>query len=93
MGYLERPYRKNLTLNGSIYMGGEKRTVSIKNMSITGALAELNVKHENAGDIYKLLSTSTMIDICLPELHLVGDAEVVRVDMDSGRTFIAIGII
>lgn len=89
MGYLERPYRKNLTLNGSIYMGGEKRTVSIKNMSITGALAELNVKDENAGDIYKLLSTSTMIDICLPELHLVGDAEVVRVDMDSGRTFIA----
>jgi len=89
MYYLERPYRKNLTSNGSIYMGGEKRTVTIKNMSLTGALAELNAKYENARDIYKLLSTSTMIDVCLPEMHLVGDAEVVRVDMDSGRTFIA----
>lgn len=89
MYYVERPYRKNLTSSGSIYMGGEKRAVTIKNMSITGALAELNAQHEDTRDIYKLLSTSTMIDVHLPEMYLVGDAEIVRVDMDSERTLIA----
>lgn len=87
----QRFYRKNLTSNGSIYIGGEKKAVTIKNLSITGALAELNDEqgYENTRDIYKVLSTSTMIDVCLPEMHLVGGAEIVRVDMDSERTFIA----
>jgi hypothetical protein len=91
MYYLERPYRRNLTSNGSIYMGGEERAVTIKNMSITGALAELNSKqgYENIRDIYNVLSASTMIDVRLPEMRLVGGAEVVRVDMDDERTFIA----
>jgi hypothetical protein len=89
--YVKRPYRKNLTSNGSIYMGGEKKTVTIKNMSITGALAELDSKqdYENTRDIYKTLSASTIIDVYLPELRLVGNAEVVRVDMDDERTLIA----
>ena len=91
MNYVERPFRKSLKSNGSIYMGGEKRAVTIKNMSITGALAELDSKqgYENTRDIYKTLSSSTMIDVYLPEMRLVGNAEVVRVDMDDERTFIA----
>lgn len=91
MNYVERPFRKSLKSNGSIYMGGEKRAVTIKNMSITGALAELDSKqgYENTRDIYKTLSASTMIDVCLPEMRLVGNAEVVRVDMDNERTLIA----
>ncbi|WAK01695.1 PilZ domain-containing protein [Methylobacter sp. YRD-M1] len=91
MNYAERPFRKSLKSNGSIYMGGEKRAVTIKNMSITGALAELESKqgYENTRDIYKTLSASTMIDVHLPELRLVGNAEVVRIDMDDERTFIA----
>jgi hypothetical protein len=89
--YVKRPYRKNLTSNGSIVMGGEKKAVTIKNMSITGALAELDSKpgYENVRDLYKTLSVSTMIDVHLPELRLVGNAEVVRIDMDDERAFIA----
>lgn len=91
MFYVKRSYRKNLTSNGSIYMGGEKKAVTIKNMSITGALAELDSRqgYENARDLYKTLSASTMIDVHLPELRLVGNAEVVRIDMDDERAFIA----
>lgn len=92
MDYKKRPYRKNLATYGLIYMGGEEWSVTIKNLSITGLLAELNSKpgYENVKNIYKLISMSTMVDLYLPEMRLAGDAEVVRVDMDDDHIFIAL---
>ncbi|MGZ8907481.1 MAG: PilZ domain-containing protein [Methylobacter sp.] len=80
---LNRPYRKNLMSHGLIYMGGEEQEITIKDISLTGVLAELksDLVGKDAKDIFSMLSASTLIDLYLPEMRLAGEAEVVRVDM------------
>lgn len=87
-----RPHRRNLTSHGLIYMGGEEQGISIKNISITGVLAELHSQgegHEIKGIFDKLL-ISTVIDLYLPELRLAGEAEVIRVDLKEDHILIAL---
>ena len=38
---LNRPYRKKLMSQGLIYMGEEEQEITIKDLSLTGVLAEL----------------------------------------------------
>jgi len=90
---LDRPYRKNLMSHGLIFMGGEEQEITIKDLSLTGVLAEL--KREQAGskdakEIFNLLSASTTIDLYLPEIRLAGEAEVVRVDMVNDHILLAL---
>lgn len=90
---LNRPYRKNLMLHGLIYMGGEERAITIKDISLTGALAELKCDQPGARDtkdIFNMLSESAMIDLYLPEMRLAGEAEVVRVDMFDEHILLAL---
>ncbi len=86
-----RPYRKNLMSRGLIYMGGEEQEITIKDLSLTGVLAELNCDQgRDAKEIFNMLSVSTTIDLYLPEIRLAGEAEVVRVDMHEGRILLAL---
>ncbi|MDI1230678.1 MAG: PilZ domain-containing protein [Methylobacter sp.] len=80
---VNRPYRKNVMSDGLIYMGGEEREITIKNISLTGVLAELKCDQASSDvkEIFNMLSASTTIDLYLPEMRLAGEAEVVRVDM------------
>jgi len=88
---LDRPYRKSLMSHGLIYMGGEEQEITIKDISLTGVLAELKSNQSrDAKEIFNLLSASTMIDLYLPEIRLAGEAEVVRVDMKEGQILIAL---
>ncbi|MDD5581222.1 MAG: PilZ domain-containing protein [Methylobacter sp.] len=89
---LDRPYRKPFTSHGLIYMGGEEQAITIKNLSLTGVLAELNHKGENTDikDIFNTLSASTTIDLYLPEMRLAGEVEVSRVDMLNDHIFLAL---
>jgi hypothetical protein len=89
---LDRPYRKTLTTHGLIYMGGEELGITIKNLSITGVLAELNNKGQDTDvkDIFNTLLASTIIDFYLPEMRLAGEAEVSRVDMLNDHIFLAL---
>ncbi|MFZ2404416.1 MAG: PilZ domain-containing protein [Methylobacter sp.] len=66
-----------------MYMGGEEQEITIKDISLTGVLAELKSDPvgKDAKDIFNMLSASTLIDLYLPEMRLAGEAEVVRVDM------------
>ncbi len=89
---LDRPYRKNLMSHGIIYMGEEEHDITIKNLSINGALVEL---HSNSEDIdikyiFNTLLVSTILDLYLPEMRLAGEAEVTRVDMDGDHILIAL---
>lgn len=88
----ERPPRKNLTSHGLIYLCGEEQGITIKNISITGVLAELHSKGENKGikKIFDSLLVSTIIDLYLPELRLAGEAEVIRVDLKADHILIAL---
>jgi len=88
----ERPYRKNLTEHGLIYMGGEEHDVIVKNLSLTGVLAELCCANEppEISDIYHAISASPVLDFYLPELRLAGEVEVVRVDVEGSHILMAL---
>ena len=88
----DRPYRKNLMSHGVIYMGEEEHDITIKNLSINGALAELN---SNSKDIdikyiFNTLVVSTILDLYLPEMRLAGEVEVTRVDMEGDHILLAL---
>jgi hypothetical protein len=73
-------------------MGEEEHKITIKNLSINGMLAQLN---NERGDIdikyvFNQLLVSTIIDLYLPEMRLVGEAEVVRADMEEGHILLAL---
>ncbi|WP_246246928.1 PilZ domain-containing protein [Candidatus Methylobacter favarea] len=73
-------------------MGGEELEITIKNLSITGVLAELNNSGENTEvrDIFNNLLASTLIDFYLPEMRLAGEVEVSRVDLLNNHIFLAL---
>jgi hypothetical protein len=88
----KRPYRTSLTSYGLIYMGGEELELSVRNLSITGLLAELddNIGIRDIKDVFKSVKLSPIVDIYLPEMLLAGDAEVVRADMIDGCIYLAL---
>jgi len=89
---LDRPYRKNLMSHGIIYLGEEEHDITIKNLSINGALAELNSNREDIDIkyIFNTLLVSTMMDLYLPEMRLAGEVEMVRAEMEDGHILIAL---
>jgi hypothetical protein len=99
---LNRSYRKNITSHGLIYLGGQELSITVKDLSITGILAHLKCSndecdkfdcdHENrdAKDIFNMLSGSALLDFFLPEMHLAGEAEVVRVDIFKENILLAL---
>ncbi|MDD5322343.1 MAG: PilZ domain-containing protein [Methylococcales bacterium] len=89
---LDRPYRKNLMSHGIIYLGEEEHDITIKNLSINGALAELNSNREDIDIkyIFNTLLVSTMMDLYLPEMRLAGEVEMVRAEMENGHILIAL---
>lgn len=92
MSEYKRYYRKNLTSLGLIYLGGEELDISVRNLSITGLLAELekNSSIYSIPDLFEVIKLSPRVDICLPEMHLIGEAEVVRADLIDGVIYLAL---
>jgi hypothetical protein len=88
----DRPYRKNLLSHGIIYMGEEEHDITIKNLSINGALAELKSKGKDIDIkyIFNKLLGSTILDIYLPDMRLAGEVEVTRVDMEGDDILLAL---
>ncbi|MEQ1545359.1 PilZ domain-containing protein [Methyloglobulus sp.] len=89
---LLRPYRKNLTTHGLIYLADEEQSITIKNISISGVLAQLDSKvgKSDIKDIFNTLLSSTIIDLYLPEMRLAGEVEVIRVDMQNDHILLAL---
>jgi hypothetical protein len=87
---LNRPYRKKLMSKGLIYMAGEEQEITIKDLSLSGVLAELKSSGKDAKAIFNMLKESTLIDLYLPEMRLAGEVEVVRVDMHEDHLALAL---
>ena len=87
-----RSYRKNLAIKGLIYMGGQELEVKVKNLSITGMLAELKSEESLTGirDVFQAIRLSPVIDIYLPDLRVAGEAEMVRSEQMDGHVLIAL---
>lgn len=92
MAAKKRPYRKNLTSYGLIYLGGEELEISVKNLSITGLLAELkgNNTSSDIKEMFYAIELSSTIDIYLPEMRLAGEAEITRADMNNDIVLLAL---
>ena len=92
MNDLNRPYRKKLMTHGLIYMGGKERDITIKDLSLTGVLAKLKPDQDcmDVKAIFNMLVASTTIDLYLPEMRMIGEAEVVRVDMLNDHILLAL---
>ena len=91
MSFEKRHYRKKLTTQGLIYLGGEELEITLSNISITGLLAEL-VPNEAFSDIEALFNTiklSPIVDIYLQEMRLIGEVEIVRADLINGCIYLA----
>lgn len=92
MSEAKRYYRKNLTSQGLIYIAGEEVEMSVRNLSVTGLLAELS-NHSplhSIADIFEAIKTSTKVDFYLPEMRLMGEAEVARADLIENHIYLAL---
>ncbi|MGJ0483425.1 MAG: PilZ domain-containing protein [Methylomicrobium sp.] len=90
---LPRAFRKDLYLEGMIFLNGQEQAIIIKNLSITGLLAELNQQkgaENDIRDIFNSLQTSTLTDIFIPSMRLAGEMEVIRADIKKDKILIAL---
>lgn len=77
---------------GLIYLGEEELEITIKDLSLTGILAELKADQVSSDikEIFNALLASTVVDMYLPEMRLAGEADVVRIDIFDGHILIAL---
>lgn len=85
-------FRKSVASSGLIFMDGQELGIVVRNLSITGLLAELQENDEITGvrDVFKAVQSTPIVDIYLQEMHLAGEAEIVRSDYEEGRIYIAL---
>jgi len=88
----KRSYRKRLTSHGLIYLLGEELEITVKNLSITGLLAELDINKVimDVDDLFHAIEQSVTIDLYLPEMRLAGEADVVRAENSEGHVVLAL---
>ena len=87
-----RYYRKNLNSQGFIYLAGEEFEISVKNLSITGLLVELEDRTiiRDVSDLFRAIKLSPLVDIYLQTMRLAGEAEIVRADMVEENLLLAL---
>ncbi len=83
-------YRKKISLNGLLFIGGIEHEMQVKNLSISGVLVAIDPSADivDERDVFLLLRQSSLVDIYIEKLNLAGEAEIVRVDMDDKRILI-----
>jgi len=87
-----RYYRKKLASHGLIYLGGDELKITVRNLSITGLLAELDEMDtiRTIDELFKLIQVTPVVDIYLLEMRLAGEAAVVRADIIDQHIAIAL---
>lgn len=87
----DRSYRRELTSHGVISFDKKVLNVTLKNLSMTGMLAELLNDQDTLAlkNIFYSVEGSRIIDVQLPEMNLSGTAEIIRFD-DGKSTYIAL---
>lgn len=80
-----RSYRTLLSSDGLVFLGGEELQLNIRNLSVTGLLAELKPGNHirNIDHVHEALEVSTTVDVFIPELKLAGEAEVARAEEEG----------
>jgi len=83
-------YRKNFSLSGLLFIGGVEHEMLVQNLSISGIMVSIDPTNDivDERDIFLLLKQSSLVDIYIEKIHLAGEAEIVRVDMEGERILI-----
>jgi PilZ domain len=79
-------------MTGFVYLDGVEQCITVKNISVSGILAQLNSKagKNDIKHIFNNLIGSSILDIYLPEMRVAGEAQVMRVDMQDDHILIAL---
>jgi hypothetical protein len=88
-----RAFRKDLHIKGMIFLNGQEQSIIVRNLSITGLLAELDQQKGveiDIKDIFNSLQSSTLADIFIPSMRLAGEMEVIRADIKKDKILIAL---
>lgn len=87
-----RSYRKCLSSQGFIYLDNKELEISVRNLSITGLLAELdnNKFISEVDDVFHAIESTIMVDLYLPEMRLAGEADVVRAEKIAGHIYLGL---
>jgi PilZ domain len=80
--FKKRAYRKEMQCDGLIYFGHQERKIRVLNISLTGALAELesDATLNNINALFAVLQEGSDMDIFLPDVCLAGGANLVRAE-------------
>ncbi len=90
---LPRAFRKDIQLYGLIFLDGSERSIIVRNLSITGLLAELDPQksaEKDIEDIFHSLQSSTLVDIFIPSMRLAGEMQVIRADIENEKILISL---
>ncbi len=92
MAIEKRSYRKCLSSHGLIYLADHELNISVKNLSITGLLAELdtNAYISDVDEIFHAIESSVTIDLYLPEMRLAGEVDVVRAEKIGNHIYMGL---
>ncbi|NOQ14498.1 MAG: PilZ domain-containing protein [Methyloprofundus sp.] len=85
-------YQKKLSMAGLLFMGGVEHNIQVKNVSISGLVAsiELSAEIKDEKDIFLIMKKSTLVDFYIKKLNLAGEAEITEVDMEGGEILLSI---
>lgn len=85
-------YRKTLASTGLVYIAGKEREFIVWNLSITGLLGEMEPESDgdDATEVFKAVRSASAVDIYLREMHLAGEASVVRSDLVDSQIYFAL---
>jgi len=86
-------YRKKLASTGLVYVAGKEREFIVRNLSITGLLGEMEPEQygdDDARKVYEAIQSKSGVDIYLREMHLAGEAAVVRTDFVDAHIYFAL---
>ncbi len=88
----KRSYRTSLSSHGLIYIVGKELEITVRNLSITGLLAELDTNKliKGVDDFFHAIELSATIDLYLPEMRVAGEADVVRAEKIDDRIYFAL---
>lgn len=88
----KRSYRTSLSSHGLIYLAGKELEITVRNLSITGLLAELDANKliKGVDDFFHAIEVSATIDLYLPEMRVAGEADVVRAEKIDNHIYFAL---
>jgi len=92
--HIKRNYRKKLCSRGFIHFNGIKTPIILRNISLSGALVDINTYDAAYSEmLLQNLTEHCEVDIKLPEINMSAEAELVRVENHNSHLLLGLKFI